>query len=127
MTEPEARREPPVTGVERRAEGAVVHLAGELDLHSADAVRETLLALADERPACLVLDLAEVDFLDSTVLGVLVETRSRLRPGGRLLLVAPGLETTRALQISGLDRHLPVHASVEDAFDASERQGSGQP
>jgi anti-sigma B factor antagonist len=115
---PHTGREPPVQGVERREGAAVVRLAGELDLHTAEEVRETLLELADELPSRLVLDFAAVDFVDSTVLGVLVETRSRLRPHGRLLLVAPGLETARALEISGLDRHLPVHASVDDALAA---------
>ena len=118
MPESEAARERPVQGVERRDDAAVVRLAGELDLHSAGEVREALLAVANERPARLVLDLAEVDFVDSTVLGILVETRSRLRPDGRLLLASPSLETSRALEISGLDRHLPVHGSVEAALAA---------
>jgi hypothetical protein len=34
------------------------------------------------------------------------------------LLAAPGLETHRALSISGLDQHLAVHESVEAALAA---------
>ena len=32
------------------------------------------------------------------------------------LLAAPGLETRRALEISGLDRHFTVHESVSEAL-----------
>jgi anti-anti-sigma factor len=56
-----------------------------------------------------------VDFVDSTALGVLIEARSRLGEHG-LLLAAPQIETRRTLQVSGLDRHLPVHDSVDGAI-----------
>ena len=35
------------------------------------------------------------------------------------LLAAPGLETRRALEISGLDRHFAVHESLEQARSAA--------
>ena len=35
------------------------------------------------------------------------------------VLAAPGLETRRALEISGLDRHFAVHESLDDALAAS--------
>jgi anti-sigma B factor antagonist len=120
MNEPTARgpSDQPVEGVDRRNGSVVVHLAGELDLYNAPTVRETLLMLADEQPDRLVVDLADVEFIDSTALGVLVEARAKLTNRGAFLLAAPGLETHRALQISGLDRHLPVHDTVGAALAA---------
>jgi len=38
---------------------------------------------------------------------------------GDFLLVGPGLEIRRALEISGLDRHFAVHDTLEDALTAS--------
>jgi hypothetical protein len=35
------------------------------------------------------------------------------------LLAAPGLETRRALEVSGLDKHFNVHGSLDDALSAS--------
>ncbi|MGH3025101.1 MAG: STAS domain-containing protein, partial [Gaiellaceae bacterium] len=68
-------------------------------------------------PSRIVIDMSEVNFVDSTALGVLIEARSKL---GRseLLLAEPQLETRRTLQVSGLDRHLPVHDSVAAALGA---------
>ena len=110
-------REPPVRGVEERNGSTVVHLAGELDLYNADEVRAALAQAIDSSPKRIVVDMAEVEFVDSTALGVLIEARSKLgRPG--LVLAAPQLETRRTLQVSGLDRHLPVHDSVDDALSA---------
>jgi anti-anti-sigma factor len=62
--------------------------------------------------------MADVEFVDSTALGVLIEARSKLGRDG-IALAAPQLDTRRTLQVSGLDRHLPVHDSVDDAFAAT--------
>ena len=96
----------------------VIHLVGELDLYNAPAVRSALLELCSEQPERLVIDLGEVDFVDSTALGVLIEARTKLDDRETFLLAAPGLETHRALSISGLDQHLAVYESVEAALAA---------
>ena len=111
-------RPEPVLGIERTDGAAIVRLTGELDLYNAPQLRETLVALTDERPARLVLDLSDVEFVDSTALGVLIEARSRMENRKAFLLAAPALETQRALQISGLDQHLTVHATLADALAA---------
>jgi anti-anti-sigma factor len=109
-------REPPVKGVDRTDAGVVVHLAGELDLYNAHVVREALLACCAETPRRLVVDLADVSFVDSTALGVFIEARSRLDDRQAFVLAGPGGETQRALEISGLDRHFNVHATVDEAL-----------
>lgn len=106
----------PVAGVDRPAGGVVVRLAGELDLYNAHQVREALLACSAENPAKLVVDLAEVQFVDSTALGVLVEARSRMEDKQAFVLAAPGVETRRALEVSGLDRHFNIRPSIDEAL-----------
>ena len=108
----------PVNGVEEREGAVVVELAGELDLYNAHTVREALLGQAEKKPERLVVDLSRVTFIDSTGLGVLIEARTRLPNRQAFMLAAPGLETRRALEISGLDRHFAVHDSLDAALDA---------
>jgi anti-sigma B factor antagonist len=108
-----------VAGVDRRDEAVVVSLAGELDLYNAEEVRSALLDACAAEPRTLVVDLEGVRFIDSTALGVLIEARSRLADRGGFRLAAPGLETRRALEVSGLDRHFHVHDTVAEALAAS--------
>ena len=112
-------RKDPVLGVEAVGDACVVRLGGELDLYNAATVREALNGASAGSPERVVVDLAEVEFIDSTALGVLIEARTKLDNRRGFLLAAPGLETRRALQISGLDHHFMVHESVQEALDAS--------
>jgi len=108
-----------VTGVERRDNAVVLTLAGELDLYNAEEVRSALLDACAGEPQLLVVDLQEVRFIDSTALGVLVEARSRMADPSGFRLAAPGLETRRALEVSGLDRHFLIHDTVAEALEAA--------
>ena len=111
-------RKDPVLGVEAQGQARVVKLAGELDLYNAHQVREALLDASSGSPERLVVDLEEVEFIDSTALGVLIEARTKLENRRGFLLAAPGLEARRALEISGLDRHFIVHQTVSEALVA---------
>ncbi len=111
-------REPPVRGVEAIDAAVVVHLTGELDLYNSDELRAALGEACSKAPDRLVIDLGEVEFIDSTALGVLIEARSQLENRRAFLLAAPGIETQRALEVSGLARHFGIHDTVEAALAA---------
>ena len=114
----EARRlrDQPVLGVAEHGHAVVVRLGGELDLYNAPMVREALFAALESEPRQLVIDLGEVAFVDSTTLGVLLEARARMERRESLVLAAPGAETRRTLQVSGLDRQITVADSVDAAL-----------
>jgi anti-sigma B factor antagonist len=111
--------EEPVLSVDKREDACIVRLAGELDLYNANRVREALLEACADGPERVVVDLTEVDFIDSTALGVLIEARTKLPNRKAFLLASPRLETRRALEISGLDRHFSIHETVPEALEAS--------
>jgi anti-sigma B factor antagonist len=105
--------------MDRRDGAVVVSLAGELDLYNAEEVRSAILEACSAEPEVLVVDLDEVTFIDSTALGVLIEARSRMADRKAFRLAAPGVETRRALEVSGLDRHFLVHGTVPEALEAA--------
>jgi anti-anti-sigma factor len=111
-------RKDPVLGIDNAGGSCVIRLGGELDLYNAHQLRDALDGVCRELPERVVIDLAEVEFVDSTALGVLIEARTKLDNRRAFILAAPGVETRRALQISGLDRHFAVHDSVAEALAA---------
>jgi len=111
-------RQPVVAAVEEHDRAVVVRLVGELDLYNAEEVRETLDGVVARGPERVVVDLSEVMFIDSTGLGVLVEARSKLADRKSFLLSGPQPETRRALEISGLAKHMPIFDELDKALTA---------
>jgi anti-sigma B factor antagonist len=98
---------------------AVVRVAGEVDLYTAPMLRERIRELAARGAVHLIADLSQVDFLDSTGLGVLVGSLKRLREdGGSLALVITTPRILRIFQITGLTKALAAWPSVTDAITA---------
>ena len=112
---PDGLRRPPVEGVDRQNGDVVVRLAGEIDLYNAEEVGSALQEIAGSDPARVVVDLGEVEFVDSTALGTLIEARKQLA-NGRLVLAAPGRDVRRAIEVAGLLDHFDVHDSVDAAL-----------
>jgi anti-sigma B factor antagonist len=108
----------PILGVDVVGRTRVVRLRGELDLYNSARIREGLDEACAGAPERVVIDLQEVDFVDSTALGVLIEASRKLGDRHGFILAAPGLETRRALEISGLDQHFTLRDSVQEALDA---------
>lgn len=100
----------------------VVLVSGEQDIYTAPALRDRLdQALGAERG--LIVDLTKATFLDSSILGALLEARRQAQERGLGFVVClgdspePGVE--RILEITGLVPVFPVVRSREEAFEAA--------
>ena len=90
----------------------VVHLSGELDIATAPELSECLEGASRRGAALVVLDLADLEFCDSSGLAQIVEWHRRgARQGFSLLLHAPTPSVTRLLELTSLNQLLNVEAS----------------
>ncbi|GLZ40180.1 STAS domain-containing protein [Actinokineospora sp. NBRC 105648] len=86
----------------------VVAVTGELDTHTAGRFKLALLDLVEDG-ARLVVDLSDLDFIDSSGLSVFIAVHKRSVPRGAEVVldrVPPFL--SRILTITGLDQVIPV-------------------
>lgn len=90
------------------------HPSGELDVSLADELRKEWLPAVEElRPEHLIVDLANVTFMDSSGLGLIVALRNAQKQhGGDLVLTAPQRPVRRVLALSGLDQVIDVRAAT---------------
>jgi anti-sigma B factor antagonist len=91
-------------------EQSVIRVAGDMDVVTVPKFL-TLVAAAVSRPGTrtLVLDLSGVDFMDSTGVGALLQTRSLCNERrAELKLLSVGRPVRRALSLSGLTRTFGV-------------------
>jgi anti-anti-sigma factor len=100
----------------------VVKLTGELDIASVPELRDRLLVMLDRRtPSLMILDLSELEFIDSSGTAVLVNTQRRARSVGcTLALVAPQPAVSRVLQICGLEQYFLIFENFSAAMEKAQ-------
>jgi anti-sigma B factor antagonist len=104
--------------VSERDGWSVLTVGGEIDVATAPRLREQLLRLVGDGNHRIVVDLGEVDFIDSTGLGVLIGALKRVRAhDGDLALVCTENRILKVFEITGLDRVFRLHPSVVAAVE----------
>jgi anti-anti-sigma factor len=87
----------------------VLVLRGELDPHTAPALREQIDEVTVDSTRTLVLDVSGLRFIDSSGLRVIIGAHKDMTArSGRLVLRAPTDTTCRLLDITGLADHIAV-------------------
>ena len=95
----------------------VVTPAGEVDLASAPHLKASLVALLEDGFTRFVIDLSGVRYLDSTGLGVLIAVARRADAhGGSVHAVCSRPQTRKLLWLTGVDRRIPLTATVDGAL-----------
>lgn len=93
--------------------------SGELDISTAGRIEAELRAVEAEQPETIVLDLRELEFIDSTGLRVIIAADARARVDSRRLVLVEGAShIQRVFRIALLDRRL------EFVSDPSEVEGA---
>ncbi len=97
----------------------VVHLAGEIDLEHAPQVRKVLLGAVEEGRMILV-DMAEVEYIDSSGIACLIEALQKARAiSADLALIAVNPQAMRVLALARLDTVFAIHNDLTSAVQAA--------
>jgi anti-sigma B factor antagonist len=93
--------------VRQQGPATIVSLRGELDLASSTALQEELDRVG--AATVLILDLRDLEFIDSTGLSVLVKAHQEAQESGREFgLVKGGAQVQRLLALTGLAERLRI-------------------
>jgi anti-sigma B factor antagonist len=106
---------------------AVVTVSGEVDVSTSGELRTGLLrVLTDEAYRGLVVNLANVNFIDSTGVGVLVGVWHRVRATNcSLALAAPSQHARRILNTTGLTKAFWIYDTEVAAVEACRPPAAG--
>jgi len=107
-----------VTASRREGTAVVVSVRGEIDLHNSPELRARMLQLLNEgNLKKLILNLAEVPYMDSSAIAVLVEGLQKLRKtGGVICLTNLQLRVKGLLEIARLNTIFQVFKDEADAL-----------
>ncbi|MCA2201107.1 STAS domain-containing protein [Streptomyces griseoincarnatus] len=103
---------------------AVIVVTGDVDLHTAPVLRAEALTAMTQGARHLVLDMAEVDFVDSTGLtALIVLLHATEKAGGSVRVARVPERLERMVTMTGIAELLPMHATVADALAALDVDG----
>ncbi|MCM2511807.1 STAS domain-containing protein [Streptomyces griseoincarnatus] len=98
---------------------AVIVVTGDVDLHTAPVLRAEALTAITRGARHLVLDMAEVDFVDSTGLTTLIVLlHATEKAGGSVRVARVPERLERMVTMTGIAELLPMHDTVADALAA---------
>jgi anti-sigma B factor antagonist len=110
---------------ESRGDSLIVSVGGELDIVTSRRL-DDLLTRSRRQHRRIVLDLAGVDFMDTSSLAVIVGHWKLLQAsGGELVLAGARYRYTKTLWITGLADRLPMYEDVGQALAADGKAAAG--
>ena len=103
---------------ESRVPYPVLALHGDLDVFTANQLRQRLVDLMADGEVHIILDLNELGFIDSAGLAVIIGSFKRLTAleGGGLGVVCGQPAILKVFEISGLTPLIPISSNLDDAL-----------
>jgi anti-anti-sigma factor len=100
---------------------AVVVVSGELDVASGPALEQELASAEASDAQLVILDLRDLDFIDSTGLSILIKAHQHAEASGRRFAVVRGRsQVQRLLGLTGLEERLTLVDSPEELLGVAE-------
>ena len=100
-------------------EEGTIFLAGEVDFITSPKLETTINALIDAGAVIIIVDLADVSYMDASGLGILVKSVRHLQTlrgaSAGVVLTAPNGTILRLLRLTRLDTILPVYNTIQEA------------
>ncbi len=93
-------------------------LTGLLDAFSEAAFRKVLSKCVDDGPKNVVLDLSQIDLIDSSGLGAIVQVSKKVTSSEGVLQIVTNPRVTQTLKLVKLDKVFSLHAELATAIEA---------
>ena len=110
--------------LERDGAIAMIAIVGEVDLSNVPDLRRRVFGFIENDDAAVVVDLADLAFIDSAGIGMVFELSDLLeeRRQRLLIVVPPGTQPRRTVEIVGLGSALGLFDDIEEALGAARVQ-----
>ena len=96
---------------------AVLTPSGRMDVESSPAVRQAIMNAWNKGVKIVIINLSEVEFMDSSGLSALVSGMKALRKtGGQLCICNANAQVRTAMRLTMLDRVFPIFDSIAEAL-----------
>ncbi|MBS0619638.1 MAG: STAS domain-containing protein [Spirochaetes bacterium] len=91
--------------------------AAQLHMYFIPDLKDKLLATVATEPDALIIDLSQVEYLDSSAMGVLFQIQKKMQPyGGALYIVGINPTIEMVFRLTKSDQHFTIFKNAESAI-----------
>ena len=90
----------------------IIRVSGDLDAHTAPRLDDVVRDLIEGGVERIVVDMADVEFVDSSGLRSLIRARADGADGREVVVRDPSAATLRLLDVTGMTEHFTVTSST---------------
>ncbi len=88
-----------------QSKGNQIFINGEVDIATAEGFEKAVKDLVDAQEKVIEIDMQQMDYIDSTGLGILMDiNKNRLADGQKIVLVKPKRSIQKLMQLTGVDK-----------------------
>lgn len=93
------------------------YLSGEIDHHTAKKIRDEIDSFIEKnQPSLLIMDFGEVNFMDSSGIGLVMGRFKTMQSlGGKVMVQNPSLHIRKVMRLAGLDRIANIQDTVRNS------------
>jgi anti-anti-sigma factor len=96
-------------------EHKVVSVSGEVDLYNVSELKKALFSVTDGSYSSVVVDLKDVNYMDSSGIGALVAGQKKMRAhNGKFALINIHDDVLNILKLATLDRFFTIYEDEND-------------
>jgi len=96
-------------------EHKIVQVSGEVDLYNVSELKKALFSITDGRHHSIIVDMKNVNYMDSSGIGALVAGQKKMRAhNGRFALMNIHEDVLNILKLATLDRFFKIYDSEDE-------------
>ena len=96
-------------------EHKVISVSGEVDLYNVSELKKALFSVTDGSYSSVVVDLKDVNYMDSSGIGALVAGQKKMRAhNGKFALMNIHDDVLNILKLATLDKFFTIYQNEED-------------
>jgi len=96
-------------------EHKIINISGEVDLYNVGELKKTLFSITDGLHKSVVVDMKNVNYMDSSGIGALVAGQKKMRAhGGKFALMNIHEDVLNILKLATLDKFFRIYDTEDD-------------
>ena len=105
--------------IRERGDVVIMDISGEVDLYNAPDIKNKITTLIDGGKRNILINLTNVSYIDSSGIGVLISSLSRLKKvGGALKIMGVHGSVKKVFELTKLDKFFEIYQDEEEAIES---------